>query len=230
MTDLDQMLRSLPLHVSWPDESDLAPAVVARLLPRNDRRWLKRLAPVVAISLVLIAAPSTRERVLAFFGLRGLTVEQGSPIEPGVVRDLGEEITLEDAEKLAGRTLGASRLGVPDRQFRDPEGRIWLMFGSSESSRNGALVTIFDADTTPAILKRLGDPQTQAVQVLVRGEPGLWLTGDDHSVFFESASRTELVAGRLSDNALIWQSGRHTLRLEADLDLEQALIIAESFD
>ena len=65
----------------------------------------------------------------------------------------------------------------------------------------------------------LGKGKVEYVQV--RGEPGIWI-GARHALYLPGGP--PVAAGR----ALIWQHGPVTLRLEAAVDLERALAIAQS--
>lgn len=231
MIDLDKTLGLLARDLSWPASPDLTTRVAARLeqAPQIPRR--RRLVPVVVMVLVLVMAiPGSRNQVLAFLGLRGLVVEQGQVNITNEITDLGSAITTAEAESRLGRSVSNSLLGEAAATYLDEEQRIWLVFSPAELTPTGALMTIFDAARTPAIIKRLSDPQFEAVMVEVEGEPAIWMTGEDHGVVFESRGGHDSISGRLSDNALVWQSGQLTYRLEADIDLETALLIAESMN
>lgn len=228
MNDLETLLRVTASSIDWPDTPDVR-VPLDRM--RSDRRRLRTVPAVVlaVLALVVVVTPA-REAVLAFFGVRGVGVEAGLPLDLHERSGLGESVSLEDAARRAGlpvpRTGG---LGTPSEVRLDEAGRIWMVFADSDLTPGGALLTVFDSSRTPALTKRVADPATQAQLVTVNGEPGIWVTGEDHALLFESGpGSAELTPGRLSNNALAWQAGRLTYRLEANIDLPTALEIAGS--
>ncbi len=228
MNDLDTMLRSTAGSIGWPETPDLRPVPSPRRTPRSNRREVLA-AGLALVAFVVLVTPA-REAVLAFFGVRGVGVEAGMPLNLDQREDLGEEVTLEDAVERTGLPEPQTGdLGRPSDVRLDDAGRIWIVFPDSELIPGGALLTIFDSAQTPALTKRVADPGLQAELVTVNGEPGIWVTGDDHAILFEPATGSaEFTPGRLSDNALAWQAGPLTYRLEANIDLATALRIARS--
>lgn len=231
MNDLDARLRQVGSSLDWPTTPDLGRNLV---LPVGGVRRTRRLVPILAGAIVVVVAlaaiPATRDDLLAFFGIRGLVVEQGEITDQFDVAELGMPVDLTTAEAALGASL--EDLGLAGRAgavFLDSAGRVWMTLEPSPALRQGGLLTIFDADRTPNLVKRVFDPALQARQVTVNGQPAMWVTGDDHAVLFEAESGAiELAEGKLSGNALIWESDRLTYRLEADVDLDSAIEIAES--
>jgi hypothetical protein len=63
----------------------------------------------------------------------------------------------------------------------------------------------------------------------VGGTEGIFISGGDHYLFYEAASGAEVYEeGRLVGNALIFQRGPLTIRLEGDLPRDRMVAIAES--
>ena len=78
-------------------------------------------------------------------------------------------------------------------------------------------------------MHKLAGPDTTIERVTVDGEPGYWLAGAQHGLFYEDPSGGVREApARLAGNALVWRRGEQTLRLEADITKERALAIARS--
>jgi len=67
--------------------------------------------------------------------------------------------------------------------------------------------------------------------VRVRGEPGYFLSGNPHEFsYFDRRGEYRQEIVRLAGNTLLWERGPLTLRLEADINKEEALKIARSAD
>jgi hypothetical protein len=91
-----------------------------------------------------------------------------------------------------------------------------------------ALFTQFRASVEEVIFKKVATG-TQIDSVRVGGEPGFFLSGNPHDFSYLDGRgdyRQEIV--RLAGNTLLWERGALTLRLEADINEEEALKIAHS--
>jgi hypothetical protein len=71
-------------------------------------------------------------------------------------------------------------------------------------------------------MKKYMGPASHVEPVLVDGEQGFWLSGAEHVVYIPS------LPPRYAGNALLWQRGDLTLRIEGRLSKSQALRIARS--
>ena len=139
-------LEDLAAHLAWPTESDLSPAVRARLSstpqqsspprpwgPTGKYRWASALAAAVAVvllaSALLAAFPSARRAVADLLGLRGVEIEldggttSAPPLPAGDTLQLGRSVTLEEARLQVGFPLlvpaAAGALGHPDAVYLD---------------------------------------------------------------------------------------------------------------
>src|SRR5215217_7130184 len=221
--------------------------------PARGRRWLgglsgwRRLAAAgLAVALlamaVLAASPGTREAVARRLGLRGIGVELGGPPPSTATTTsggrldlgLGERVALEEARRrvsfpvLVPHTGGLER---PDAVFVSevvpPGGRVDLVWRArpglpaSGFTDAGLLITEFRGQTTPEFIKKVA-VAGQVEFLEVDGEPAYWFSGEPHFFTFRDEQT------RLAGNALIWQRGELTLRLEGELSKEEALRIAES--
>ncbi len=233
MNDIDTMLRATATSLTWPATPDFRPVTAAahrwRRPTLRPRSTLALAAAVVVVVTIAVVTPA-REAVLAFFGIRGVTVEAGIPLPIESRAELGDVVDMVQAAELTGLPIGETGLlGTPAETRLDGADRVWMIFAESALTPGGAILTVFDSTKTPALTKRVVDPALQAELVTVNGEPGMWITGIDHAIFFEpSPGNAELLEGRMSDNALVWQSGPLTYRLEADIHLDAALEIAAS--
>jgi hypothetical protein len=207
------------------------------------------LAAVLLAAAVLVASPGTREAVARRLGLRGVEVRIGGPPPPTVTTrpggrldlGLGERVTLEEARRLVDFPVlvpTAGGFGRPDAVFVDETvpsgGRVDLVYRArpglpaSPFTDAGLLVTQFRGQPTPDFLKKVAGAGL-VEEVTVGGEPGYWFSGEPHFFTYQDAAgRFREESSRLAGNALVWQRGDLTLRLEGELSREQALRIAES--
>jgi hypothetical protein len=101
----------------------------------------------------------------------------------------------------------------------------------------GALLTQFAGRAERSLIEKglqspggSGEPRTRLEPVTVRGEPGFWITGAPHAVYFICSGPGECRQEpyRLASDVLLWEHGNVTLRLESALSRNAALVIAES--
>jgi hypothetical protein len=92
----------------------------------------------------------------------------------------------------------------------------------------GALVSVMPAKIEEGFFqKTLGDATVRSVDVA--GAQGYWIEGSPHQLLFEFVGGQILQDTlRLATNTLLWQRGDFVYRLEAAVDLDTALRIAES--
>ena len=101
-----------------------------------------------------------------------------------------------------------------------------LVYGTPEHPR--ALFTQFRGSVEEVIFKKTA-AGTQIDSVRVRGEPGYFLSGNPHEFsYLDTRGEYRLEIVRLAGNTLLWERGPLTLRLEADINEEEALKIARS--
>ena len=255
--ELQRALADLGAHLDWPAAPDLAAAVAPRLReraavapPRRRVAWRRLAVAVVAAVLlaaaVLVASPGTRQAVARRVGLRGVSVRLGGPTPTTTPPErldlgLGRQVTLAQARRaVAFRLLVPSAPGFerPDAVFvghAPPGGRVDLVWRArpglpaSPFTDAGLLLTEFRADLAPDLFfkKLVGAGGLEAVTV--GGQPGYWFSGAPHFFAYrDRAGSSGDEQGRLAGNALVWQHGDLTLRLEGQLSKQQALRIAAS--
>ena len=237
---LDLALRDLGAHLAWPQESDLAPRVVAELenvVPLRPRSRARRAVLVAAAALLVLTAllavsPGLRAAFYRLLGIRGAAVEVhetvAPPGGPSFVDEalLGDPVPQSDAEGEIG-----FRLAFPSGLGR-PEGVYVLRGGASPI----ATVTYGDERLILSQFRGRLEEATigksvvagQAEFVDVGGAEGIWVEGP-HAVFVRDPSGA-IVDSRsfLGENTLLWSVGGVTFRLEGAVELGDALRIART--
>lgn len=212
MTDLELELLDLAAHLDVPPTPPLVGMVAARLnRRRRNRRMLAfAVAAGVAALAVAFAVPGSRASLLRFFHVRGATVSTIDKLPPLTShRSLGRPIPLDTA---------SFRLLLPGGRrpaaVYAADGGYWLRYP-------GLLLFEFESGGGADVLKKTTLGKTDVEYVRVRGEPGIWI-GERHALYLPGGPPVA------SGDALIWQHGPLTLRLEAAVGLERALAIAQS--
>jgi hypothetical protein len=225
MTNLDLELRGLAPFVELPPERDLAPPVRARIGARRPRpgRLVLALALVVVAIAVAFAVPPARSAILRWLGLGNARIEFVDKLPNAPVRgslDLGPETSLAEArERVPYRVLTSKLLGNPmEVHLRGDQ--VAFVFGRKlvvQQSRG----TFF--------VKQV-EPGTDVDQFSLDGAPAVWISGTPHFLgYLGTNGQSRPMSFYLAGNALIWQSGDLTLRLEGKLTRAEAVRIAQSF-
>jgi hypothetical protein len=243
MPELELALVELGRKVEFPPTPDLTPRVRERLAAGRPRRALgghRALALAFAVLAVVVAAvmavPQTRAAVLEFFHLRGVTIERVQELPTVSIQQgfgevfVGDRVTLDEARKAVRFPLVVPKaLGEPDEVFLQkdspPGGMVSFVYGSRERPR--ALFTQFEATVREVIFKKVAEGAV-IDPVTVDGAQGFWVGGAHYFTYFDRNQEPREEQVRLSGNALIWERGTVTLRLEADVTKSEALRIARS--
>jgi hypothetical protein len=232
MSELELRLNALRDEIVWPE----TPAFESAFARRPARRVpLRPLALGFAILLAVLAgvlafSPGARSAFLEIFHIRGATVEQVETLPDVNAQrlDFGERVSREEAERRTGFRL--LDLGSkPDAIFVRPDGLASVVYGDPSRPRlvlSQARGAIFEG-----FLKKTGGSGTTVRYVTVKGEPGLFITGDDHFVMFRD--RNGAITDEktyLAGTVLLWNRGPLLLRLEGDLTRAEALELAKSVE
>jgi hypothetical protein len=239
--ELDAALGELDLSSTVMRRVEL-PAARMRSRERRQRRRRLVVALVAAVvATAVLAIPSARAAVTNFFDIGAVRVhEEPPPIAPatsGTLR-LGEPTTLDGARALMPVVLPTvDGLEPPDEVWFDATGGgvTSLVYdagpGLPEARHTdgiGLLIQEVSGDAGPFIDKYVTSG-ARAHRVAVGPYEGVFISGGDHALFYEDPTGTEARAeGRLVGNALIFQRGDMTVRIEGDLSRDRMVAIAES--
>jgi hypothetical protein len=219
--NLEQELRTLAAELAWPE----TPALRPELGRRRDLRPLVVALAVLVLALgAAFAVPQARGAILRFLHLGGVTIERVEQLPPAEQRSLeaglGPARSLAEAARIAGFEPVLPRGVSPARAYARP-GIIAIQLGGGRllSEINGGGL---------GIAKKFAGPQTRISGVTVDGgEPGMWLVGGPHVLFFTKPNGTpDSLTLRLAGNVLLWEHGTLTLRLEGPFTLAEAMRLA----
>lgn len=255
---LESALRELGAALRYPPTHDLLPAVRARITQPVKRPSLWdalrvprfAYAPALAtLAIILVAAlalqPGVRATAIEVLGLRGIEIFR-APTPPTAapagaprlgdarrVGSVGEAASIADI-----RVFVPAALGAPDEVYVRNEqlgGGVTLVYLTrpgipvSQFAGVSVLVTEVRGSVEPAFFAKVLPPGTQAEEVRINGARGFWLAGAPHSVFYRDASGNAIAETlRLAGNVLLWEQGDLLLRIEAQIDRDEALRIATS--
>ena len=211
----------------------------------------------LALLAVLVFSPGARATATDILRLRGVEIFRGpvpspspSPSRsPGSVASptsfpltgLGVLVTLDEAKARAGYAVVVPNdplLGAPDEVYlRSVPGSTAVSFvykerpGIPVSPQAGvaAIVTEFAGATVDEnFFGTVLDRTTTLEKVTVNGQPGFWIQGAPHFFFYNANGAVLQETLRLAGNTLIWTQGSLLLRLEAQIDRDTAIRIAQS--
>jgi hypothetical protein len=240
VAELERELRAV--RVEWPPEPNLGPRVRARVVEAPPRLfpWRRTLVVALAVLAVAVAAafavPSARTAILRWLGLTHVKVVRVDRLPPTrrlSAADLGTRTTLADVARRAGFSPLVLRQR-PDSVYVGLTGgggsRVSFVYG--EVSKPRLLLGEFRGVGVTKFVQKLAVPGTTVERVRVGGDPGLWIGGAPHAVYFaQPGSFQDIFVDEplLAGNTLVWERPDGlTLRLEGDLDKDDALALAKS--
>ncbi|HYZ97120.1 MAG TPA: hypothetical protein VE575_00120 [Acidimicrobiales bacterium] len=212
----------------------------ARPIPRTKRVVVAAAAVLVVALAATTAVPGSRRAVADWLGIGRVSVTYTGevPADAGRTFDLGTPVSLAEAVERAEAsgipTLEApAAAGDPDRAFvGQPAGAVTLTWAASRDlpevgdSGIGLLLAALPDTPDAGAVRKLG---TSVEEVQVGDERALWVAGERHVVLVEDPEG-EIVrtSTRLAGNALVWEDGNITYRLESALDRDAAIELASS--
>ncbi len=245
---LERALRGLAPDIVYPSTPTLIRSVRAAVVdaevshPRPDFRWrsFRRSLPVALVALVVVAGAA----LAAGIGLRGLSIVfvDSSPASIGQSLELGEPVSLAEAQRRVSYRIVLPRgnVGEPDEVYLDVRAgveQVSTLYASGvpfESGRAGdaaLLITQFVATSDITTATKEVGPGTTVEPIFVAGEPGFWMDGSPHVLFYRNPTGTLIEDRvRLVGDALVWQRGDVTLRIEGAASKEAAVALAESME
>jgi hypothetical protein len=257
VSTVEQALVDLGRHVRFPDQADLAPAVLARLEPARreaapgraaaPRRMVVLVAATLAVLVggLALFSPAVRAALFRSLFLPGIRIIVGQPEPEAPVQtlarglELGEPVSLAEAQAEVDFPIRLPReLGRPDRVFLEEfaaRRRVWLVYRAgpglpkAEETGVGLLVTEFQSGIDEEFLKKVQAEGGSFQPVQVDGNQGYWIEGA-HTLFFidEDGNFVE-DRTRVAGNVLVWEEDGITYRIESDLGLGESLRVARSF-
>jgi hypothetical protein len=247
---LEAALADLGGSLIFPPTPPLAVAVATAIRSEPARRSWSFGRPLRSgLALGLAAALLVAGLAAAIgFALGGLRITFGGPA-PGTAlpqdvvseRAFGDPVSVgELSDRLGFEPVAPTlaELGAPDHAYvaKPPSGGslalIWgdrQGFAADPESGIGVVLTEFRAEVGPETFEKMITSGVRVESVSVNGEPGYWIEGGEHYFFYrDAAGQVVDDTLRLVGNALIWEEGGLTLRIEGAPTLPEALRIAES--
>lgn len=223
---IESALLDLGSAIDYPPTPDFDTSQSKRRAPP----WWAVAAAIIALALVTTLVPAVRERLTAWLGITGVTIERTQTVDP--IEQLSSDVSLGDPTALEDAPISFTpvmlpALGDPQGVFVDEAGRLTIAY-----LENGDvfLLTQFVGDLEPAILKQVG-AEAEVELVEVNGEPAIWIGAGPHVVFFVGADGTVAEdRGWRAGPTLLWEVGEVALRLEGAATRERAVALAESVD
>jgi hypothetical protein len=235
-------------------ETEPHPSHVSSLLPfGRQRMWLAVAIVLLAILAGLVLFPEARTAIADRLGLRGVQIgwldepptPEAAPVGARLL--LGQRVTLDEAQAAVDFPVHRPMLPAfahPPEVYLAGQGRGPMIsfvypagpeLPATDETGVGALLTQFPGNAERNLITkglRAGDGEDGSTleAVTVDGQPGFWITGAPHAVFFvcydEGECREERY--RLAGNVLLWEMDGLTLRLESGLGRDQAMAVAAS--
>ena len=253
--DIELALTSLADRLDLPDGPDIATTVRSHLnaYPTPEKQewfttrpsWRPVLSVAASILVLAVAlmvfSPATRDAVADWIGLDGVRITHvPEPTERvGTDLALGDAITLEEAEARVSFPVRApTLLGPPEEIYasgQKEDARLSFVYRAgtdlpaADGLEVGALFEQFQATIERDVLSKqiFGGADVRAVRV--EGADGYWLSGGPHQVtYLDPDGIPTQDQQRLAGNTLLWEVDGVVYRLEADIPLARALVIARS--
>jgi hypothetical protein len=232
---VEATLRELGGRLAVPEPpADLAATVLARLdepAPRPATRWVPRLvaaavALLLALGVAMAVSPTVRAAVADFFRIGGVEIHYApAPVAPDADPVLPGE---RDATLAQARAAAAFDVRVP-ALLGDPAA-VRLIDGDPPRVVSlhypGLRVDEFDGTLAPLFEKFTH--ADDVVPTTVDGYRAVWIPRPHPVIYLDRDGVQHEETARLATHTLIWEAGGVTYRVEGDLTLAQARVIAGS--
>ena len=223
---------------------------------RRASTWRLRPALVLAIVALLVLAAVAGAVAFGVPGIRLIFGDPGATPPPAVASppapasggasvppagssiDLGEQVDPASlGERVDFPVLFPSdpALGPPDATYVSARDEVALVWAPSDDLPPtvepdiGLLFMQFRGSVTPEPIGKMISSGTEVEPVQVGDGTAYWITGDPHVLFYMSPDGEQVQEGRRwVGDALIWQQGAQTYRIETSLGRDEAIRIAES--
>lgn len=260
-TDLEVALRDLGTALSFPS-ADVAAAVRSRIAdaPPPARPWrpFSGLRPmrrglVLAIAALLVLAAIAGAVGLGLPGIR-IFFGEGTPpppsatsgtsttptarasAVPGELLGLGENVTLDEAQRIADFDAILPPdpvLGPPDAVYLAGH-RLALVWAPSaaypptEAQSVGLLISEFRGHVSDGYYQKVLLSDSRVTPVTVDGSAGYWITGAHYFFYVDETGKEVDETYRIVGDTLIWTTGEMTYRIESSIGMDAAIQLAES--
>ena len=173
-------------------------------------------------------------------GSRTPTASPSLPPVAGMGLRLGRQVALDQVEPETGiavRLPKDERLGPPDSVWIDPAkgdqvAYVWKASTDLPQTLEpgvGLVLMRFDGANEQAFYDKAINGGTTLERVKVDGDAGYWISGDPHFFFYTAADgRFVDDSRRWVGDALIWNDGTATYRIESSLGRDATIALAES--
>lgn len=223
---IEQRLAELAgdLRVDVPDA--LEAAVMDRVrTTRPTQRW-RRWAAGIFLGLLAggVVVSPVGATIRDWFGFHGVAVTSGESAtgSPTVPPASGEEDVDEAAVRAGFTPVVPEALGAPDDVEVSADDAVVSLSWSTEQGT--VRLDEFRGTIEPLFWKTAPD----AEHASVAGGDALWIPTAHEVTVVGSTGDVRQLPSRLAAPTLVWVEGELTLRLEGDLDLAEAVAIAES--
>jgi hypothetical protein len=218
--------------------------------------WPLRRALVLAIVTLVVLAAVAGAVAFGVPGIRLIFGDPGGTPPPAVASptvpasggvsappagssiDLGEQVdlaSLGDSVDFPVLFPSDPALGAPDAAYVSKRDEVALVWAPSDElpptveSDVGLLIMQFRGSVSPEPIGKMISSGTVVEPVQLGDGTGYWITGDPHVFFYMSPEGQHIEEGRRwVGDALIWQRGDQTYRIETSLGKDAAIRIAES--
>ena len=158
----------------------------------------------------------------------------------GMRLNLGRQVALDEVEPMTGvpvRLPTDERLGSPDsvwvdRAKGDQVAYVWKSTDDLPETAErgvGLILMRFDGADDREYYEKMVNTGTTLERVTVDGHDGYWISGELHFFFYTSSDGTFVEdTRRWVGDALIWNDGTATHRIESALGRDATIAIAES--
>lgn len=223
-------LAALGRSVPAPDPESVERAVMARIRTQPRPSWLARnrnrlAAAVLAALAALVVAPPVRAAIADWFGFGAVIVRHDDSSTPSGPAPQPPPVTGQ-----IDLAIAANRAGFEVHTLAGlgpPAGIEWTA-GRRILSQGWTSPTRLRLDQTSSLRFTFAKSARTVRFVEVNGDEALWFADPHEVVVLDPRGRRVELSTRPAGHTLVWTIGSTTLRLEGDLDLDEAIELAES--
>ncbi len=228
MKSLEERFVAAVEQLDLPSRDLVAPVLTAIEVKQPVRRTWALVPAAIALVVAVIAVPNVRTAVADLLGIGSTRVEvvdtpqSSSRTQPASVESLGTAV------EASGDPIPS--LGRPTELYDHPgRGRSYVWSDGARlpeigGSGVGAVLSVREADGGVSLKTVEPGADIGEVELAIDGHqvPALWI-GAQHSLL--AAETTEPA---IADRVLIWELAAVAYRLEVNLSLDEAVVLAES--